>query len=176
MPVVDPSIAIRPARDADVDGIGALHVDAWRWAYADQIPADHLASLDPERRAAMWRRIVGDPREVDPFVAVSDGSVVGFVHQGPSRDDDADASVGEVTAIYVSRDSVGTGVGFGLWSAALDQLRRSGHSTVTVWVLRSNERGRGFYERVGLRPDGATKPARIGDLALDELRYRGSIG
>jgi hypothetical protein len=38
------------------------------------------------------------------FVAFKDSQLTGFVHSCPSRDIDADPTVGEVTAIYVHPD------------------------------------------------------------------------
>lgn len=173
---MSPTVVIRPARSADADALGVVHVAAWRWAYQGLVADAYLESLDPDRRAAMWRNVLDDPDRSPPIVAVDDDDrIVGFVHQGPSRDEDARTGVGEVTALYLAPEHVGTGIGSALWATTLDELRRSGHSSVTVWVLRTNERGRRFYDRVGLRPDGATQVHTRGDIVLDEVRYRGPI-
>lgn len=101
--------------------------------------------------------------------------MAGFSHAGTSRDDDAHPQTGEITSLYLRERHVGTGLGRRLWEAALDQLRGSGHTEVSVWVLETNVRGRTFYERMGLSPDGAAKTETINGSALTELRYRAQL-
>ena len=48
--------AVRPARLADAERIGAIHVQAWRETYQDLLAPARLARLDAAERAAMWRR------------------------------------------------------------------------------------------------------------------------
>jgi RimJ/RimL family protein N-acetyltransferase len=50
----------------------------------------------------------------------------------------------------------------------------AGYSSITLWVLRDNERARRFYERAGFAPDGATHvlTALAGVL---ELRYHRAL-
>ncbi|WP_186764270.1 GNAT family N-acetyltransferase [Arthrobacter yangruifuii] len=106
-----------------------------------------------------------------PHVAAIGPDIVGFSHAGPSRDDDAGPQVGEVTSLYLREGYVGSGIGRLLWEAALAQLRESGHTSVRVWVLETNSRGRTFYERRGLSPDGAVKTEMLRGSPLTEVRY-----
>ena len=110
-----------------------------------------------------------------PLVAVASGDIVGFVHADTSRDNDAGALTGEVTALYLVREHVGAGVRRQLWDAALNQLRNSGHTALTVWVLEANQRGRHFYERMGMTMDGTTKEQTMGGSVLTEVRYQSSL-
>lgn len=166
---------IRAATAQDAEGIAAVHVRAWQWAYRGLMPADFLDELDPAKRTAMWIRLMNDDISPPPFVAVDGQRVIGFCHAAESRDGDASPAVGEVTAIYLHPDYVGTGVGRRLWSAAIEHLGTQGFSEVTVWVLDTNTRGRSFYERVGLTLDGATKTDELRGFPVTELRYRGTI-
>ncbi len=166
---------IRPATIDDVAGIADVHVRAWQWAYRGLMPDEFLDGLDPSKRAASWLRVVSDDVGAPPFLAVDNGEVVGFCHAASSRDDDALPTVGEVTSIYLLPDHIGTGTGYALWCTALDYLRSGGHASVTVWVLDSNQRGRAFYERVGMAPDGATNHDDRRGFAVTELRYRGGL-
>jgi ribosomal protein S18 acetylase RimI-like enzyme len=43
-------------------------------------------------------------------------------------------------------------------------------SSITLWVLRQNERAIGFYRRVGYEFDGAEKTVPFGDASLREIR------
>ncbi|KAD3633125.1 GNAT family N-acetyltransferase [Arthrobacter yangruifuii] len=83
----------------------------------------------------------------------------------------AGPQVGEVTSLYLREGYVGSGIGRLLWEAALAQLRESGHTSVRVWVLETNSRGRTFYERRGLSPDGAVKTEMLRGSPLTEVRY-----
>ena len=148
---------IRPATQADAAAIGDLHVRAWQWAYRGLMPDDYLDSLDAAARSDVWAASFGEASFVPPLVATTDDLVVGFCAYGASRDDDATPTSGEVLALYIDPTVVGTGTGSSLWRAALESLREAGHTTCSVWVLETNERGRTFYDHMGMVADGATK-------------------
>jgi GNAT superfamily N-acetyltransferase len=63
-------------------------------------------------------------------------------------------------------------VGRALIAAAVDCLREHGFRSVTLWVLRDNERARLFYERAGWSPDGASKDDVVAGATVTEVRYR----
>ena len=95
---------VRPAMDGDAAAMGALHVDAWRAAYADVMPVAFLAGLRAEDRAAMWRRSILDGR-AHIFVATDDADVVrGFACAGPER---TAGVVGELDASTSIRTDAG---------------------------------------------------------------------
>ncbi|MCC3271762.1 GNAT family N-acetyltransferase [Arthrobacter zhangbolii] len=171
-----PTVDIRRATEKDMPALGRVHVAAWQWAYRGQMPDTVLDTMDAGRRADGWTRMVREGTVPAPHVAVAGADVVGFSHAGTSRDDDAGAQVGEVTALYLREQHVGTGLGRRLWEAALDQLERSGHTEVSVWVLDTNQRGRAFYERMGLTLDGAAKTETLDGFPLTEVRYRAALG
>jgi GNAT superfamily N-acetyltransferase len=143
-----------------------------------------LDGLSVERRATGWRewldsdgarrnleglgRIVA---ESTTWVAESGGRVVGFVNAGPSRDDDASDSTGEIQAIYVIEDVWDTGVGAALMNAAWSWLEGR-FECATLWVLEANARARRFYEKGGWRPDGHEQPLDFNGTDLIEVRYR----
>jgi hypothetical protein len=51
--------------------------------------------------------------------------------------------------------------------ASLDDLHRAGKQAATLWVLESDQRARGFSERLGWRSDGARM-----DHPPTDVRYR----
>lgn len=169
------TIEVRSAEDEDIQDLALVHVQAWQWAYRGLIPDVLLEGLDADQRARSWSQMLHEQMLPRPLVAVASGSVVGFIHADTSRDEDADALTGEVTALYLVRKQVGAGTGHQLWGAALNQLRDSGHTALTVWVLKTNQRGRTFYERMGMTLDGATKRQTMGSSVLTEVRYRSSL-
>jgi len=172
-------VTIRPEHPDDLDAVAALHVRAWQAGYAGILPAAVLDALSApawaERRRE--RRAGGT---VHTLVA-TDGPVAGFVTLGPYREK-PEPGVGEIYAIYLEPERVGTGVGRALMTAALDELRARGFRTVRLWVLEANHRARRFYERAGFAPDGSRAvyegalPGGGDRLALDAIRYARALG
>ncbi len=70
--------AVREAAPDDCDAIGGVHVAAWRETYARLLPDRMLAELSTQRRAAMWRRGLGDPDRLLLVAEDGGGVVVGF--------------------------------------------------------------------------------------------------
>ena len=158
---------IRRAAVEDARGIADVHTRTWQAAYRHVFPAGTLDALDLEAREARWRQNVVDPG-VPVFVAVEDGSVLGFVAVGPSRDPDCD---GELWGIYVAPEAWGTGAGAALMEAGLDHLRAHFRAAI-LWVLDDNPRARRFYEKHGWVFDGTRKRGRHLGVDTDEVRYR----
>ncbi|GAB3529615.1 GNAT family N-acetyltransferase [Arthrobacter monumenti] len=163
---------VRRAVEADARSIARVHVEAWQWAYRDLVPDDYLNSLDIDARTLIWEGMLQDTRGPRAHVAVVSTGVVGFVSAGPSRDEDASPGTGEIEAIYLLPAHIGTGIGSCMWHSALAQLGEEGKTSVTIWVLDSNERGRRFYERAGMSPDGAVKDESLDGFPITEIRYR----
>lgn len=162
---------VRHASEHDATRIAEIHVETWRAAYRGLIPDDYLAGLDVHRRAVVWRSIIGKPGQT-VLVAVRGERIVGFCSFLRSRDSAAPPEIGEVAAIYVEPAGWGRGIGCKLLAAALDHAGSSGFVAVTLWVLSTNERARGFYTRQGFVPDGAEKDDHRLGFPIHEIRYR----
>jgi ribosomal protein S18 acetylase RimI-like enzyme len=159
---------IRQAKVEDASAIAAVHVRTWQAAYEGIVPAEYLAGLSEPEKTAFWEQQLAVNRGVN-LVAVNRGRVVGWVSGGPSRDADLEGG-SEVYAIYVSKEAWGQGVGRRLMKRIEKAI--SPCSSITLWVLRQNERAIGFYRGVGYEFDGAEKTVRFGDVALIEGRLR----
>lgn len=109
-------------------------------------------------------------------MAEAGGEVVGWLSIGPYRFEDDSHSpgpgCGEIAAIYLRPDAVGTGAGRALLAYGLAELDRAGLRTVLLWVLTGNARARRFYEKGGFHLDGATHTYEVGGATLPEVRYR----
>ncbi len=166
--------SVRPAVVRDAESIARVHVQSWQAAYRGLVPDSFLDALRWEERLQRWEGLLADssPARGSTLVAVTgQDNVVGFVSTGPARDEDiAGRGFVEVYAIYVSPGAWGRGEGTSLIRAAQAAVPRRAPGLV-LWVLTGNERGRRFYERIGFRPDDATKVVDIGGRQLDELRY-----
>jgi GNAT superfamily N-acetyltransferase len=111
---------------------------------------------------------------VSLLLVEEDGELLGMSTCGESRDDDLDASVGEVRSFFVTPGHWRRGVGGLLMSAVLDSLRERGCTDATVWSFAANDRANAFYERLGFTRDGAEEPTP--DWAgIPGIRYRRSL-
>ena len=141
-----------------------------RAAFTELLPPGHeFPEPDPER----WYSLIEDPA-VSMLLAEDDGELLGFSTSGASRDEDADASVGEVRSFFVAAGRWRQGVGSALMGAALDSLRERGCTEATVWSFAANERANAFYERAGFTRDGAEKMEDAW-ACLPEARFRRSL-
>ena len=176
-----PALRIATARPENAQELAALHVLSWQSAYAGIIPAEYLAQLSVDSRAASWREWI-ERGELcllaweDEAPAADGPRAIGFVSCGKCRDPDRPDTWGEIWAIYVLPSHWSQGVGRALWLHACGQLRQQGFTHVSVWVLAGNERAIRFYRRAGLEADaGVTKPIEIGGQTLVELRYHAGL-
>ena len=124
-----PVIEIRRAAIADAAGVAHVHVEAWRQAYASQLPADLLANLDEASRAAQWTQTISDGI-TDVYVAEADGKIVGWATGSGGRDEGAPARR-ELEGIYLLETACGSGAGQLLLDAVVaDAPAYSGCSTI----------------------------------------------
>jgi GNAT superfamily N-acetyltransferase len=154
--------------------MAALHVRAWRAAYAGIMPDAFLAGLRVEEREAMWRRSLTAP-EVAPaeraiFVVEQAGTVLGFAAAGHARGED-ELGLGELYAINVDPPAWGGNAGDALLDAATAWLDGRFAASI-LWVVDRNARARAFYEGGGWSPDGATKIEVYDGTSVSECRYR----
>jgi ribosomal protein S18 acetylase RimI-like enzyme len=170
-------VRIREATVTDAEAIARIHVRAWQTAYRGQLSDDYLDGLRAEDRLEQHRlTLERPPPEFRTWVAEDDeGAAVGFAVTGPSEDADADQRTGEVYAIYLEPDRIGTGVGRPLLEHAVGDLRDRGFADATLWVLESNELARRFYERAGWRFDGTTTSERVDCEMRPTVRYRTAL-
>lgn len=155
------ALTVRPADVRDADAIAVVHVQAWREAYAHLLPAEFLAALDVDARAARWRGIIAEP-DVDVLVATIGEQVVGWASAGPGRGERPRDR--ELEGIYVLAGHHGSGAGQALLDAAI------GTAPAFLWVADGNPRAEAFYRRNGFERDGTVKHEPIGPYGLDAVR------
>ena len=161
--------ALRPAAAEDAEELADLQIAAWRAGFSGILPPgyelppreDFLAGAD---RAMRESGVVRTVAEVD-------GRIAGFCTHGPSRDADAGPAIGEIRALFVHPERWRTGVGAGLLTNALDDLRAEGRDEATLWSFDENEVANAFYEKLGFRRDGARERREaLGGATV--VRYR----
>jgi ribosomal protein S18 acetylase RimI-like enzyme len=147
---------IRRAGVVDARAIARVHVTSWQTSYAGMLPEAYLRSLTVSRLTSSWRRrlVASSPRR-RPWVAVVDGTTIGFCVAHAHEASGAFAGwVGEVGYLYVHPVLQARGVGTRLLQRALGTFEARGYRWVVLSVLEDNLLARQFYERRGLRFDG----------------------
>lgn len=150
-----------------------MHLASWKWAYRGLLPDSYLNRLRHDELAARWwRRLAAVELDEAIRVVEHDSRVGGFVSFGPRHDDATWLGyAGEVYMLYLAPELVGNGLGQELLEQAFEELSRVRCHWVVVWVLAKNERARRFYERAGMRLDGARRWDPFGDRAVPVVRY-----
>ncbi len=170
-------MTIRRASLGDAPAIADVHVKTWQDAYQGLFPDAFLANISLPERTDLWRHLLTDPgNHAVTFVCERDGELVGWCVVGPSRDEDASETVGELLAIYVIPTAQGQGVGRTLMAAGLQKLRDDRFTRATLWVLSGNIKSRAFYESLGWQPEDKTKiEMNKGGFEMHEIRYATSL-
>jgi L-amino acid N-acyltransferase YncA len=165
---------LRQARVDDAAAVAEAHIASWRHAYAGLVPQSLLDGLSVPEVTQRWstRLEQADPTVRRILVAEVDGAVKGFASVGHSRDEDAPATAGELSAIYLHPEVMGRGIGHQLHERALDELRELARTEAWLWVLATNTATRRFYEQHGWTHDDVGLVVVKDGFPLDATRYR----
>jgi GNAT superfamily N-acetyltransferase len=173
-------VTVRFATVSDAGEIARVHVESWRGAYRELLPAEILGALSIPARTEQWRGWLapGGPR-VHTLVAERQGELLGFATMTiPSRDAEEPGDVGEVPALYVAPAAWREGAGATLISRCEEELRLARCREGILWMLEGNERADAFYRSQGWRHDGGRRGSQyFPDVEeLVEVRYRRELG
>jgi len=163
------SVLLRRARLTDAEAIAHVHSTSWQASYTGILPDSYLDNLGGPQLEARWRNRLGVPGECARIrVAEERGRLIGFSQFGnASGDRSLDGFAGEISMLYLDPDATGRGVGSTLLERSIEILEEMEYHWLVIWVVSRNERARSFYERHGLRADGATRYDRFdGDGVL----------
>ena len=161
---------IRQARLEDATALAEVHVTTWQEAYRGLIDQAFLDSLDVADRTEAWDRILRQHR-ARVLVAEDDDGVIGFCTVGQSSDE----GWGEVFSIYLSPGHWGRGVGRRLLASGERALAEAEEQRALLWVLDTNRRARGFYERQGWMLARPIRLEKFGEFDVTEVRYEKSL-
>jgi len=160
---------VRPFNLGDAETIARIHVESWKKAYRDLMPADALEGFTIRNRYLYWKQRFLDGRH--GLVLEKDGRVVGFADHGPS----GDGKGGEIYSIYLEPEQWNKGGGSLLYRAAVEALREQGFRSLKALVLEGNRPAERFYAKHGLRDTGEVEIVRIVSVELPHRIFRGKI-
>jgi len=162
---------IRTATADDASGVARVHVDTWRTAYRDILPASVLSALSYEARTERWRENLkqAGPQQFTLVAEDDGGEVVGFAGGGPERDETPGYD-GEIYAVYVLAQQQRCGIGRQLMGVSARHLMDQGFGAAMLWALEVNGRARAFYEALGGQLIGR-KTKIVADTPQIEVAY-----
>lgn len=167
------TVHLRRAELEDAEGIARVHAAGWRKVHQDLVPQRDMPAADVDSHEGFWREEVAlGAHDREPWVALIDDRAVGFASSGPSRDDDAVPTTGEIYLAYVDPECWGRGIGQTLVSHALRDLRKRGYERATFWVVAENAHARRFAEQHGWTADGSRRQEACGSTQVEQARYR----
>ena len=140
-------MGVRRATVDDAEAIERIRVETWHATYRGLLPDGLIDQLQPNVERRRERLRSASPSDLT-FVAEEGGDVVGYAFAGPERTQDREYA-GEVYAIYVLPTGQGKGHGRALIRECARELASRGMTRLLIWVLRENQIGRRFYERLG---------------------------
>jgi len=114
---------------------------------------DKCTELDSE--ANLGRFMKRNPNSC--FIAEKDGTLVGTILAGH------DGRTGLIYRLTVAEESREKGIGRALVEKSVEALKREGIMSVTAFVLKENETGNAFWEKIGFIDDGraATRSLKL---------------
>lgn len=166
-------ITIKAATQDDVPVIADLHVRGWQGAYGGIIDQNYLDSLTTQTREEQWAEWLLDNITL---IAYDDETPVGFIAFGkvqtapPGQSSVRPLYVSEIYGIYILPERYRSGIGRVLMREAALRLKKEKKTSLCLWVLEKNERGKNFYEAMGGQRIGKHM-IEIGPTKAKEICY-----
>jgi N-acetylglutamate synthase-like GNAT family acetyltransferase len=159
-------LSIRSAMVDDAEVVTRIYIESWNAGFGELLGHPNR-SVTPEL-VVRWGQDLVQPLPQRWWVAEKQGTIVGLVGIGPSRDP-VDARLGELDTIAVDPRCWRSGIGRELLSLALRYLAADGYGEAILWTVAGYERGKAFYEAMGWRLDGGVRDEGR------QVRYRHSL-
>jgi len=173
-PTADMSVRVAWADDATE--MAEVQVRAWRLRYADALPSDLLAGLDPRAFAEQWSRSLTRAKDARQrvLVALARNQIRGFAVTEPSSDPDCDpVADAEISEFVIDPEAVSNGHGSRLLHACVDTMRKDQFSRCTLWLSSTDDSLRTFLEDAGWGADGAHRELDLegdGSIRVKQVR------
>lgn len=161
-------LEIRKASKKDLAGVARVYVDSWWTTYRGLVPGEYLDGLSYEDAEKRWADFLQGGNEPIIYAAVhQSGKIIGFA---AGRKSDDEHFKGELYSLYLLQECKGQGLGKQLLSAIANHFKENGISSMMVWVMKKNQSGRGFYERMGGK-EYIPRTSTFGGTVVDDVAY-----
>jgi ribosomal protein S18 acetylase RimI-like enzyme len=164
---------VAPLRADELGAAAELMAASWKAAYRGILEQRYLDDLSTMRWGDNLLSRYADSQHCALVLKLA-GRIIGTSWFGPSATEGY-LQDGEIAALYLLPEFIGSGYGHPLMQATLDGLRGLGYSHAVLDVLMGNERAIAFYRGLGfvvvnddrcIEIDGATYPTIIMRLPL----------
>ena len=170
------------------EAMSLIHALGWRDTYVGYVPADYMAREITDDRWVNFFREDYSTGRCHGLLLYRDSTPVACINYGPARTENYNAGSvctfdsagyegwGEIISFYTHPRERGKGYGGLLFEEALRRLRDEGFQKVFVFVLKENEKARGFYAAHGFAWDGTHADIPFPpDAVCVDLRYTREI-
>jgi len=140
MPPANRWIKIRPATESDLQDIISIHVESWKDAYADVLPAEFMTGQLHQELARHWHET--EIQNQDMVLVAEENSLVGFIAVWCRP-------IPFIDNLHVRPSHRSKKIGSALMTAVARELLQKKHKTAYLWVFESNDKAIRFYERLG---------------------------
>ena len=173
---IDPHPTIRRGTLQDAELLAELGARTFSETFAvDNTPENMGAYLATAFNPTQLAADLADPRCVF-LIAEGEGTALGYamLRSGAAPEQVTGERPIELVRLYVSRDSLGSGVGAALMKACIDEAKRGGHQTLWLGVWEHNHRAQAFYRKWNFRQMG-THLFHLGDDPQTDLLMQRSV-
>jgi ribosomal protein S18 acetylase RimI-like enzyme len=142
---------------------------------ADNTPEDMAAYLAVAFSPAQQAAELADPHGLF-LIAEANGTTVGYamIRSGNVPEAVTGDRAIELVRLYVSRESLGSGVGAALMQACIGEAKQRGYETLWLGVWEHNARAQAFYRKWNFHEVG-THVFKVGDDPQTDLLMQRSI-
>lgn len=142
---------------------------------ADNTPQDMAAYLAGSFSLDQQAAKLADPHSLFQIAEVN-GVAVGYamLRSGNAPNSVTGDKPIELVRLYVSRESLGNGVGAALMQACIDEAKRRGYETLWLGVWERNHRAQAFYRKWNFQEAG-THLFQLGDDPQTDILMQRSV-
>jgi ribosomal protein S18 acetylase RimI-like enzyme len=171
-----PNLIIRRGKAGDATLLAELGARTFSETFApDNSPADMAAYLASAFGPAQQASELDDPSSLF-LIAATNGVAVGYamLRSGNVLDNVTGENPIELVRLYVSQESLGSGVGAALMQACIREARQRGHKTLWLGVWEHNARAQAFYRKWNFTEIG-THVFQLGDDPQTDILMQRAI-
>ena len=149
---------IEAAKIGDEEILAYIQTESWKEGFKSILDTDVLQQYTQlDKVTAMYRRTL-EQKDGNGYILKVEGEPHCIAWWDQTRENDM-PGYAELICIHSLHDKWRKGFGTKMMGKVLSDIAHAGYSKVMLWVFEDNNRARRFYESLGFKPNGKTKPA-----------------